>query len=394
MEAKQSGGGRRCSSDSNQAQEIKSSNDSVGSEGVDGGVWPQSWQSDRDGIMGNRGTPRDRSGGPPSSAGSGAQISERRHAIPTLPPVTPRSESGSVGRDWFLEYASAATAAKVNRDIMSSEGFRHSSPRFHSSYGDDFALPPLVPNRPTETMVLPKILGMDIVNALHNRPPEFFQDGRLFSESYIKRRLVDLTENHGKSPRATQWTQHGHVAKGRSNWKPISQHELEANTRRVIEESTTSFDVETGRAILPPREASAPGYLPQGTNSGYPMASPTALAVATFLHSPPKQYDSSASLAHVSTVASLGDLSVAQAWKECLREVKPRKVEALGHANSKVGLESMTKFSGSRRKGAPDTADDPCNGMSRHTRSREHPQVEVGYTPRPAKAPRFLASEP
>lgn len=282
---------------------------------------------------------------------------------------------------------------------MSSEGFRHSSPRYHSSRGDDLALPPLVPSKPAELMVLPKVLGMDVVTALHSKPPEYFQDGKLFSESYVKRRLVELTENRDRAQKATRWMQHERAAQS-SSCNLISKQQLESNMRRVVEESAASVELETGRMVAAPSEGSAlgtntPGYLPQGNNNGYPLASPTALAANAFLRSPPQQHESSVSLARVSTAASLEDVSVAQVWKECLREVKPRKVEEVGLVSgaSGVGLDSMVgmmQFPGSRRRGAPETADVPRNGMPRCLAAPL--RSEAGDMPRPAKAPRFLVS--
>lgn len=209
------------------------------------------------------------------------------------------------------------------------------------------------------------LLSTPFTSAMELKPGAL-PDGRLLSESYVQRRLVELTESgphHSGEPtrRMPQSAREMNAEerhqkhrlrpneqfvkdraeraqKERSQWLNEAKNEVSASfeSPQAPRATRSNFSqLADSKSALDLRRAGPTSFsAPQHT-------SPVAQAAANFLHSPDslRKDPSHRSLAQISTKASLGDCGasladiggscVADVWNECLREVNPQRDSAV-----------------------------------------------------------------
>jgi hypothetical protein len=308
----------------------------------------------------------------------------------------------------------------VQQDIMSSNGFRQTAPLLVKE--NDTSLPPINLDRGAtsrEMLWQSKVLSTKQFSSTFNPPADVLRtEVRTLTDSHLERRMIEVSDraqgirtvrghrrsySPGRAPRGKVNFMHATIPPAEPAVASARARQGFASTPRSTQQMSSTFSSKnaTGERfqfssanVSPTQTASDLGSLQH--------RSPIACAAENFLRSPRDMFQeadpeaelakdaSGRSLAHVSTMASLGDMgvtSVADVWKECLSEMRshpsvgesgysnaqappghltPRPPEAQRSPQMPRGLRSMREHCGPHRKAAPAHTEAPLGGTPRH----------------------------
>jgi len=347
--------------------------------------------------------------GPPSSAGSSSGTGPR-----ILPPLTSGSGFGGTdGKTWILEAAVERTVAKVQADIMASDGFSKTLAAAKESGAQLPSISLEKSNGVKETVFQSKVLSKRNFTSALEFVPASLPDGRLLGDDYLRHRVLELSDNalNGKETNGTKGqrrdTSHTNLAamNKSSGWCLVHGNDWDDEPMPKVSLQKSSASISVGGATLESFQPQASPISPICQHQ-----SPIAQAAEAFLRNPPSTLQpisgddlskdiSGGSLAHVSTMASLHDLhsvpTVSDVWKECMSEAKPKTPRyfepapppsSRGTYHAPRGLSRMQDH----WKGASSCTAIPGNGIPRGKRRIFDPSGRDAQVP--VKAPRFCVS--
>jgi len=286
-------------------------------------------------------------------------------------------------------------------------------------------------------------------SALELIPANLPDGNRMWSDSYLQHRMAEFADKATADDPAKQLSPRKQKHKQQNGLRAQAAAAAEETIEQMLDESTNQGESPRKPAASPRKRQSVPaqqqahdfytqkcpprfvlhhsGVHHSGAEYSAVLAnqSPVAQAAEEFLRSPPVQVKkpmpkdiSGGSLARVSTMASLEDLSVASVadvWKECLSEMRPHNIAEENEGGEMPpsgrppwmlvpqppstqkpsrgiprGLGSMRDHVGQHRKGAPSYVEPTFNGTPR-VRPRLAP-VMLDSIERPSKAPRLLVA--